>query len=104
MQDKVTDQIGKRIENNSDMFSNKDLLDYMNSIQNIIDKRSKTEDNKIPTIAIQNNLTISGQENILEKDSRDRIKEVIQNILKEQNNFVLEKNIVEDQGEVKGVE
>ena len=96
LQDKVTDQIGKRIEKNSDTFSNKDLLDYMNSIQSILNKQGNQENNTIPTIAIQNNLTINQSEE-LSKDSRDRIKDVIQAILKQQNQIV-ENNVTNEGG------
>ena len=96
LQDKVTDQIGKRIEKNSDTFSNKDLLDYMNSIQSILNKQGNQENNTIPTIAIQNNLTINQSEE-LSKDSRDRIKDVIQAILKQQNQ-IIENNVTNEGG------
>ena len=96
LQDKVTDQIGKRIEKNSDTFSNKDLLEYMTAIQNILNKQDK-EETKIPTIAIQNNLTIN-QDAELSKESRDKIKDAIQAILAKQNQLLDSNNI--NEGEV----
>ena len=101
LQDKVTDQIGKRIEKNSDTFSNKDLLDYMNSIQSILNKQDKQENNSIPTIAIQNNLTIN-QSDELSKDSRDKIKDVIQAILKKQQEMTIEN--IENEGDTEIVQ
>ena len=73
----------KRLGKNQDSFSNKDLLDYLNSIQSILNKYDNKDDKKLPTIAIQNNLVIQNSDE-LDKDSRDRIAEVIRNILKNQ--------------------
>lgn len=58
LQDSIATQMSKRLEKNQDTFSNKDLLDYLNSIQSILNKYDRQED-KLPTIAIQNNLVIN---------------------------------------------
>lgn len=68
----------------------------MNSIQSILNKQGNQENNTIPTIAIQNNLTINQSEE-LSKDSRDRIKDVIQAILKQQNQ-IIENNVTNEGG------
>lgn len=83
LQDSIATQMSKRLEKNQDTFSNKDLLDYLNSIQSILNKYDRQED-KLPTIAIQNNLVINQSAGELDKDSRDRITDVIRNILKDQ--------------------
>lgn len=82
LQDSIATQMSKRLEKNQDTFSNKDLLDYLNSIQSILNKYDRQED-KLPTIAIQNNLVINQSAGELDKDSRDRITDVIRNILKD---------------------
>lgn len=81
----------KRISTNSDTFSNKDLLDYLGHIQNILDSQKKEESQTIPSIAIQNNIMLGNEE--LDSDSRDKIKEVISRILNdksEQNDTIIE--------------
>ena len=83
LQDSIAEQMQKRLGKNQDSFSNKDLLDYLNSIQSILNKYDNKDDKKLPTIAIQNNLVIQNSDE-LDKDSRDRIAEVIRNILKNQ--------------------
>lgn len=71
----------KRLNKNQDTFSNKDLLDYLNSIQSILNKYDNKDDKSLQ-IAIQNNLVINQSSEELDKDSRDRIADVIRNILK----------------------
>lgn len=53
--------MGRRVENNADTFSNRDLLDYLNTIQSILNKQQKVFDGNqtSPSIAVQNNLIIS---------------------------------------------
>lgn len=79
----------KRLGKNQDTFSNKDLLDYLNSIQSILNKYDNKDDKKLPTIAIQNNLVIQNSDE-LDKDSRDRIADVIRNILRNQEEEKIE--------------
>ena len=81
IQDNITDQIGKRVEHNSDCFSNKDLIDYMRTVQGILDSQKALDTKQIPTIAIQNNVTITGDQDTLSRDSRDRIADYIKAVL-----------------------
>ena len=68
--------------------TNKDLLDYMQVIQNSIDKSQKTvnmidESPKIQVMNQNNDININvNNESGVNKESRDRILNVIQSILK----------------------
>ena len=66
-----------------------------------MNKQDKQENNSIPTIAIQNNLTIN-QSDELSKDSRDKIKDVIQAILKKQQEMTIEN--IENEGDTEIVQ
>jgi len=90
----------QRIQKHSDTFSNRDLLEYLNAIQAILNKQTKTVEGPAPTIAIQNNVVISDNTQELDKDSRDKVTDLIKNILKQQQAdvFIDEPDVVE-QGE-----
>ncbi len=81
LQDKITVEIANRIEKRSGEFSNQDLLSYMNTLQTLIDKTDKSPE--VPMIAIQKNNTININSDVLDKESRDRVKNVIDMILKD---------------------
>lgn len=82
LQDGIAQQMEKRVLANSDCFSNKDLLEYFRIVQQVLDKQNQ---DGTPTIQIQqNNITLESNE--LNKESRDRIKEVVQKILNSKNN------------------
>ena len=70
---------------NSGNFSNTDLLNYLNSIQKILDKSSQ-EEKYIPTIAIQKNNTINIDSTALTRESKERVKAAIKAILESSNN------------------
>ena len=99
LQDKISGQMQQRISNKADEFSNKDLLDYFKTVQEFIDKSGDISDNaKVPTIQInqQNNLGVN-LPNPLPKDSRDKVIDVVQSILKNYTfNNVEEVEIVND--------
>ena len=82
LQDKISEQIQQRIDNRADEFSNKDLLDYFKTVQDFISKSvNNTDAVKVPTIQInqQNNVALP---DALDKDSRDRVLEAVQSIIK----------------------
>ena len=94
LQDKVYNQIERRLEKYSDNFSNKDLLDYFKVFQDTIDKSNiSTEDIKIPQIQVnQQNINIS---NSLSVESRRKITDTVKNILnKYQNSEISEIPVV----------
>lgn len=99
LQDKISGQMQQRISNKADEFSNKDLLDYFKTVQEFIDKSGEISDSaKVPTIQInqQNNLGVN-LPNPLPKDSRDKVIDVVQSILKNYTfNNVEEVEVVND--------
>jgi hypothetical protein len=87
LQDKISKQIEQRIDNKADEFSNKDLLDYFKTVQEFINKSATNTDTvKVPTIQInqQNNVALP---NSLNKDSRDKVLDAVQAILKNYDNL-----------------
>jgi hypothetical protein len=84
--DKVSDSMIERFKNRPGEFSNKDLLDYMTTVQNAIDRANKSLDltETPPTISLnqQNNVNInvSAADN-LDRDSKERITAAIKAIL-----------------------
>ena len=93
--DKITNQMGERLEKRADQFSNKDLLDYAKVVQDGIDKAQKqisTIDTS-PAIQVntQNNITIQTTEE-LDRDSKKRVmdaaKAAMEFIMKQQQGIV----------------
>lgn len=95
LQDKISDQIGERVEKHADQFSNKDLLDYFKVLQDIIDRSDNSLENvKTPVIQLnQQNISVDMNNNGLNKDSRDRIIDAVQAVLKRYN---IESNPIQD--------
>lgn len=90
--DYVSDSMLERFEKRPDEMSNKDLIDFMNSINSAIEKNHKNIQNvdSVPQIAINNqqnnqvNITI--QEDTLPRESREKVLDFIQNFLSSANN------------------
>lgn len=85
LQDKIAEQISARIDKHAGEFSNKDLLDYLNAIQNILSKQNFDESIQVPQIAVQNNTVNVNIEDSLSRESRQRIQEAIKSILNSQS-------------------
>lgn len=91
--DNVVDQSLTRFENNPNNFSNKELIDYMNVVQKTSDAafNQLKEINESPTIQVNNNTEINigdqskGKLDNLNRDSRKRILDTIDAILKSNN-------------------
>lgn len=99
LQDKVYNQMDKRLSQKADEFSNADLLTYFKTIQDTINKADTTLD-KVDTPSIQivqNQLNISEPEDKLSRESRDKITNVVQKILQSMNS---ENTIEADYSEV----
>ena len=85
--DHITDQMQERILKRGDQFSNKDLLDYLNTINASIDKTQKQiqEVDAIPIIQVNqqtNNILVTDS---LDRESRERIANAIQLIKQKLN-------------------
>lgn len=87
--DSVLDKIGQRLEIRPDEFSNKDLIDYMNALYNAAEKSGKiiSGADEIPAIQFnqQNNVIVSPVET-LSRESRMRIADAVNAILKQYKN------------------
>ena len=84
LQEKVYNQMDKRLTYKSDEFSNADLLNYYKTIQESINKADTTLD-KVDTPSIQivqNQLNINNSEDVLNKDSRKKIVDLVQKFMK----------------------
>lgn len=87
--DKITDQITERVERRPGEFSNNDLLNYMNVVQASIDRANKSLNLVDETPAIQlNQVNINvNDEDVLSKDSRDKVTDAIKSIMNKLNNL-----------------
>ena len=92
--DQVNQQAVERFNRRPETISNKEILDYMNAIQNQIERSQRTVDGIKDMTAIQVNNTQNNTVNIhvkdtdipyLSKDSRDRITDLVASILQESN-------------------
>ena len=103
--DSVTDKVIERFEKTPDNFSNEDLLKYMQVTENAIDKANKNLDMVEETPAIQfqqNNQVNINIDRGLDRDSRAKVTEAVEAILKklQNNEQVIEvENIEEIQDE-----
>lgn len=103
--DSVTDKVIERFEKTPDNFSNEDLLKYMQVTENAIDKANKNLDMVEETPAIQfqqNNQVNINIDRGLNRDSRAKVTEAVEAILKklQNNEQVIEvENIEEIQDE-----
>ena len=86
--DGITDQMKQRILKNANMFSNKDILDYMNAVTGAMDKAQKniTAVNAEPVINFnqQNNTVVinnDGPADKLSRESREKIGNAVQSML-----------------------
>lgn len=83
--DKVTDQVIERFEKTPDNFSNEDLIKYMQVTENAIDRANKNlnlvEDTP-PIQYQQNNQVNINIVDTLDRDSKERVLEYVNNVLK----------------------
>lgn len=84
LNDDVVSKIERRLLERPDDFSNKDLLDYLQVINNVLDKQSKSQDDVLdkPMITYQQNNQVNVNiANDLTRESRDKITDLISEIL-----------------------
>lgn len=97
--DKVTDQIIERFEKNPNLFTNEDLLKYMQVTESAIDRANKNlnmiEDTPSIQLLQQNQVNININDG-LNRESRQRIIETVQAILNSSQDSLTDgDNIVE---------
>ena len=77
-------QVSERVEKYPDLFSNADLLNYVNTIQQTITKSNQTISNinQIPLIQLnQQNNIVQVSDDILTRESREKILNVVKQFL-----------------------
>lgn len=97
--DKVIDEVVERFDKHSDEFSNKELLDYLNSIQTFAYNKQDLTDVQVPSITLN---TINMTNNInsfdsIDVDSRKRIQDAIQNIINNSTVVVDSEEVISDE-------
>ena len=81
VQDKVVEQIASRVEDRPDNFSNEDLLKYYKTIQDTLNRAdSSLDDMEVPTIQVNQQINVGTNE--FDRDSRKRILDTVNQILK----------------------
>lgn len=94
--DNVTDEIVRRFENKPDNFSNEELLKYMQVTENAIDRANKNLNlvEETPPIQYQQNNQVNiNIVDTLDRDSKERVLEYVNSILK--GNVPEQENVVE---------
>lgn len=96
VQDKIVEQMSKRVELRPDEFSNSDLLNYHKIVQDTLSKSDNTLDSiNIPNIQINQQINVnSSDSDNFDKESRKRILDTVNNILEE-----MKHNSIEDENE-----
>ena len=93
--DKVSDKAIERIDISADDISDKDLLGYMQTVQNVIEKSQKSVEamDNVPMIQInqQNNISVECE---LSRESKEKIIDII-NMFREMTSNVEEAEVVE---------
>lgn len=96
LQDKITNQISERLDTNAGEFSNKDLIEYFKVIQATISNADNSlEDIDTPAIQINQQINIGQQSDELSRSSREKVKNVIDQILNGANLDELNKSIID---------
>jgi hypothetical protein len=87
VQDMLTDQFYQRISQRPDEISNKEMLDGMKVVQDLMEKNQKRAEimEEIPQL-IQINQTEVNVGNNLNRDSRERVKNAVLDLLSSINN------------------
>ena len=90
--DKLDDQVAERVEKYPDQFSNADLLNYVNAVQQNISKSAQSVGtlNQTPLIQFnqQNNISVEGTE--LNRESREKIIDIVRQFLNSEKSVEIE--------------
>lgn len=102
LQDKITEQITKRITEMGDCFSNKDLLDYFKTMEDSINKIDPNATiPEAPQIKVDQRLTINMDKPELSRQEKLQVVDAVRSILARVQQEQLDKNILD--GEYKEV-
>ena len=105
--DNISDEMITRFRKHSDEFTNSDLLQYLQAIQNSVEKSNKKLNNAsdIPLITI-NQLNINQQEDTLDRESRERVADALKAIMaamnKPQEESIEPENIIIEESRIEG--
>lgn len=94
LMDKISGQMLERFEKNPNAFSNKDLLEYLNTIKNV--RSNKIDADSIDMPIIQNNTQINVKVETLSRESKERVIDSVNAIL----NRLKNNNSIEEMQEV----
>ena len=101
VQDKVVDQLSMRLTERADNFSNEDLIKYLKTIQETLNKTTVTTDDiKAPTIQINQQVNVDNVNNF-NAESRKRILSAVNSIMNGDTEElkILQGNIIQGDGE-----
>lgn len=102
VQDKVVDQLSMRLTERADNFSNDDLIKYLKTIQETLNKTTVTTDDiKAPTIQINQQVNVDNVNNF-NAESRKRILSAVNSIMNGDTEElkILQENIIQGDDEV----
>lgn len=101
--DKVTDEAIARFENRPGEMSNKEVIDYMNAVQNQIDKSKSIidETKNINLTQVNNtvNVNINNEQPTLTRESREKIIDFIKDVLNNKVGDVIDIDLNEKEGD-----
>lgn len=90
VQDALVDQMLTRLNKRPDNFDNSDIASWMKVVQQALDnsQRNISQIDTVPTINVQNNQINIGSVESLSKEERDRVSDVLKQILKSKSEVV----------------
>ena len=90
--DNISNEMLSRFDNNPSMFSNKDLLEWVDTLQKTLEKTGKETSDvssiTTPLIIQQNNVNIETTPK-LSQESKEKVLDVIKSILQKSNNDIV---------------
>ena len=100
--DNISNEMLSRFDNNPSMFSNKDLLEWVDTLQKTLEKTGKETSDvssiTTPLIIQQNNVNIETTPK-LSQESKEKVLDVIKSILQKSNNDIVVESENNDENE-----
>lgn len=83
LQDKITDEIDRRVSSRGGEFSNRDLLDYYKTLQTALDNTAYGgKDLSVPSIQINSNtINLDSTSSSLNRESRQKVFDAVQSLI-----------------------
>ena len=91
--DKVDDEVVSRITERPYAIEDRDLLKYWSTTSDAVN--GKSEDNDIPRIQINSQTNINVNQTGLNRESREKVLDIVNKLLKEANNNVIDADVKE---------